>query len=83
MGWPALLAFGAPNPDPQNLNREAANEVARIIYSVHDDVKDKEFELELSWICEESGNRHQLMPKVGHAAPRTELAVGVPLPISL
>jgi 20S proteasome subunit alpha 7 len=43
--------------------REAAKEVARIIYSVHDDVKDKEFELELSWICQESGNRHQLVPK--------------------
>ena len=45
-------------------HREAAKEVARIIYSVHDDVKDKEFELELSWICQESGNRHQLVPKV-------------------
>ena len=26
---------------------------------VHDDVKDKEFELELSWVCEESGWTHK------------------------
>ena len=26
-------------------------------------MKDKEFELEMSWICAESGNQHQLIPK--------------------
>ena len=30
---------------------------------VHDDVKDKEFELELSWVCEESGWTHKQVPK--------------------
>ncbi len=29
---------------------------------VHDEAKDKEFELELTWICTESGNKHQLVP---------------------
>eukprot|EP01115_Flamella_aegyptia_P013367 TRINITY_DN7066_c0_g1_i1.p1 TRINITY_DN7066_c0_g1~~TRINITY_DN7066_c0_g1_i1.p1 ORF type:complete len:192 (-),score=87.73 TRINITY_DN7066_c0_g1_i1:76-651(-) len=43
--------------------KEAINEVARIIHSVHDEVKDKEFELELSWICAETGWTHQLVPK--------------------
>jgi len=43
--------------------RQAVFEVAKIIHSVHDEVKDKEFELELSWICPESGNQHQLVPK--------------------
>ncbi|KAI9090511.1 nucleophile aminohydrolase [Phlyctochytrium arcticum] len=43
--------------------REAVKEAARIIYSVHDDVKDKEFELELSWICDESKGRHEFVPK--------------------
>jgi len=43
--------------------REAVKEAARIIYAVHDEVKDKTFELELSWICEESGRQHQLVPK--------------------
>ncbi|KAJ3041413.1 hypothetical protein HDV00_009393 [Rhizophlyctis rosea] len=43
--------------------REAVKEAARIIYTVHDDVKDKDFELELSWVCEESGGRHEFVPK--------------------
>jgi hypothetical protein len=29
------------------------------IYAVHDEAKDKAFELELSWICEESKRQHQ------------------------
>lgn len=33
------------------------------IYSVHDDSKDKPFELELSWVCEETGNLHKFVPK--------------------
>ena len=32
------------------------------IYAIHDDVKDKEFELELSWVCQESGGKHQYVP---------------------
>eukprot|EP00960_Hanusia_phi_P071312 767523-Hanusia_phi.AAC.7 len=43
--------------------REVLKDVARIIHSVHDDVKDKDFELELSWICEESGWKHKMVPK--------------------
>lgn len=33
------------------------------IYMVHDDVKDKAFELELSWVCAESNNMHEFVPK--------------------
>lgn len=33
------------------------------IYSCHDDAKDKDFELELSWICAESQYKHQFVPK--------------------
>lgn len=33
------------------------------IYLVHDEVKDRHFELELSWVCKESGGRHQRVPK--------------------
>jgi len=43
--------------------KDVLKEVARIIYSVHDDVKDKDFELELSWVCEESGWVHKMVPK--------------------
>jgi len=42
---------------------KALLEVARIIYSTHDEVKDKEFELEMSWICEKSNFQHQMVPK--------------------
>jgi len=43
--------------------REAIKEAAKIIYGVHDDAKDKAFELELSWICTETGNLHKVVPK--------------------
>ncbi|KAG8891565.1 hypothetical protein FRB99_003490, partial [Tulasnella sp. 403] len=42
--------------------REAVFEAARIIHLVHDDAKDKDFELELSWIGEESGGLHLPVP---------------------
>jgi riboflavin synthase len=32
------------------------------IHVVHDDAKDKEFELEISWICDESNKKHKLIP---------------------
>jgi len=43
--------------------KQAVNEVAKIIHTIHDEVKDKEFELELSWICAESNFEHHLVPK--------------------
>lgn len=42
--------------------KEAVKEVARIIYKLHDDVKDKEMEVELSWVCDESKRRHVMVP---------------------
>jgi len=43
--------------------KEAVVEAARIIYLVHDDAKEKEFELEMSWIGPESNNLHVPVPK--------------------
>ncbi|KAH9998415.1 20S proteasome subunit [Russula vinacea] len=43
--------------------REAVIEAARIIHLVHDDAKEKEFELELSWIGDETNGRHVPVPK--------------------
>ena len=43
--------------------REAVNVVAEIIYSLHDEVKDKPFEMELSWICDDSDRKHRLVPQ--------------------
>ncbi|KAF8317031.1 20S proteasome subunit [Cantharellus anzutake] len=43
--------------------REAVIEAARIIHLCHDDNKDKEFELELSWIGPETNGLHLPVPK--------------------
>jgi len=43
--------------------REAAVEIAKLIYKLHDDVKDKAFELELTWVCDESKRLHVPVPK--------------------
>ncbi|CAG8680698.1 64_t:CDS:2 [Acaulospora morrowiae] len=40
---------------------DAVKEAARIIYTVHDEAKDKDFELELSWVSE-GNKRHQFVP---------------------
>ena len=38
---------------------ELVKEAAKIIYMVHDEVKDKMFELELSWVGEFTNGVHQ------------------------
>ncbi|KAJ7904338.1 20S proteasome subunit [Mycena olivaceomarginata] len=43
--------------------REAVIEAARIIYLVHEDAKEKEFELEMSWIGPETNGQHVAVPK--------------------
>jgi len=49
--------------DFENIScREAAVRIAEIVFSLHDEVKDKPFELELSWVCDESGKKHQRVP---------------------
>ncbi|KAI0053096.1 20S proteasome subunit [Auriscalpium vulgare] len=48
---------------PELTTREAVFEAARIIYLVHDDAKEKEFELEMSWIGDETNGRHVPVPK--------------------
>lgn len=45
---------------------DAVKEAARIIYVAHEDSKDKEFELEMSWISALDGptkGRHEEVPK--------------------
>ncbi|KAM6445833.1 proteasome subunit alpha type-3 isoform 2-T2 [Rhynochetos jubatus] len=43
--------------------RDIVKEVAKIIYIVHDEVKDKAFELELSWVGEITNGKHEIVPK--------------------
>lgn len=49
--------------DLDNLTQQDAVEAAaRIIFKVHDEAKDKEFELELSWVGPESNGVHTRVP---------------------
>merc|ERR1712025_32756 len=41
---------------------ELIKEAAKIIYQVHDEVKDKMFELELSWVTKDTKGIHQRVP---------------------
>jgi len=43
--------------------REAVFEAARIIHLVHDDSKEKDFELEMSWVGDETNGLHVPVPK--------------------
>lgn len=43
-------------------SREAVKEIARIIYRCYDDIKEKAFELEMSWVCDESDKLHVKVP---------------------
>lgn len=43
--------------------REAVKEIARIIYKCYDDIKEKAFELEMSWVCDESDKKHVRVPE--------------------
>jgi len=47
--------------------KELLKEAAKVIYVVHDSVKDKSFELELSWVCAESKGLHEFVPAKLHA----------------
>jgi len=54
--------------------RQAVSEIAKIMYQLHDDNKDKDFELQLSWVCDESGRRHVRVPEeVADAAIKVAL----------
>lgn len=42
---------------------EAVKEIAKIIHTVHDEVKDKNFVLEMSWVSEATNGKHQWVPQ--------------------
>lgn len=51
--------------DPATLTaRDAVKQAARIIYLAHEDSKDKDFELEISWVStSETGGKHDFVPQ--------------------
>lgn len=42
--------------------KDLLKEAAKIIYTVHDETKDKDFNLFMSWVGADSGGRHELVP---------------------
>ena len=42
---------------------EGVKQLAKIIHSLHDDTKDKPFELEMSWLCKGSRWKHEEVPR--------------------
>eukprot|EP01080_Neovahlkampfia_damariscottae_P000352 gene352-6766_t len=42
---------------------EAVKEISKIIYGVYDKSKDKDFHLELSWVCDASKKVHEMVPE--------------------
>ncbi|KAF2142184.1 uncharacterized protein K452DRAFT_287403 [Aplosporella prunicola CBS 121167] len=53
-------------PEGQLTLEQGVKEAARIIYFAHEDIKDKEFELEMTWISSADGptkGRHEEVPK--------------------
>ena len=49
--------------DPSSLCADKGIWVSDRIYQVHDEAKDKEFELEMTWVSPESGLKHVPVPK--------------------
>ncbi|KAI4463943.1 proteasome subunit alpha/beta [Holotrichia oblita] len=47
--------------------KDLVKEAARIVYLVHDELKDKNFELELAWVCADSKGRHEKVPETVYA----------------
>ena len=43
--------------------REAVKHAARIIHQAHEDNKDKDYELEISWCTVETGGKHEFVPE--------------------
>merc|ERR1719273_864745 len=49
--------------DLANLScREGVYHVAKMLHKTHDEAKDRQFELEISWICNESNFETQFVP---------------------
>ena len=51
--------------------KELVKEAAKIIYQVHDEVKDKMFELELSWVTKDTKGKHEPVPQKIHEEAET------------
>mmetsp|Transcript_5129 Transcript_5129/g.6627 ORF Transcript_5129/g.6627 Transcript_5129/m.6627 type:complete len:270 (+) Transcript_5129:109-918(+) len=57
------LSLNKPDAEDNMTAREGVKQLARIIHLLHEEGKDKPFELEMSWLCEESGWEHKGVPR--------------------
>ena len=53
-----------PPPPPPSLHFTSL----RSLHGVHDEAKDKPFELELAWVCAASGWKFEIVPKAARDA---------------
>jgi len=61
----ASAAGGSPEEEDDNLITvaEGVKQLAKIIHALHDEAKDKPFELEMSWLSEGTGWKHAGVPR--------------------
>ena len=57
--------------------REALFYLAKILIQAHEESREKKYEYELSWICEETNHQHKLVPKdlIADAVLKAEAAI--------
>lgn len=53
-------------------HKDLIREAARIIYLLHDELKDKQFELEMSWVGKHTNGRHERVPLKDKAEAETK-----------
>ena len=57
------LALNKPDASENIDVKEGVKQLARMIIALHDEAKDKPFELEMSWLCEETAWEHKGVPR--------------------
>jgi len=57
------LALNKADPAENISVKEGVKQLAKIIYMLHEEGKDKPFELEMSWLCEATGWEHKGVPR--------------------
>ena len=58
-------------------SRQAVTELANILYTIRDPSKDKPFEIEMCWLCEETNYLQSLVPKEVIAAAEEKAKSGI------
>ena len=57
------LALNKADSEENITVKDGVKQLAKMIYMLHEEGKDKPFELEMSWLCEESAWEHKGVPR--------------------